>query len=472
MAAREQSRRRAAVVVGGAALALALLWAGRRSGQGGGAGAGRGGDGDGDRGSSSGPGATALPAPKELVVWLRSGDRIELDGVAVSLETTLVRARAIGRARVHASGDARVGWIGKVINELRAAQVTVLAEPSLLWDADYVQARAEAVGPRPMDAPRNAARRRSTTVATREPEPAEPPYAWQRGLDMDESRRLAASLNEAARNDEARREAARLNANPPAELRARVSVEGTRILVDTEPNTGVANKAWRALRAANVHIWDTEGSRIIIVGRDSGNNPRVEEVLARTIDVLRAAGFVVDVDATSAPQEMRNAAAQRRGGLPRYNARRGLWSGGDSRTLYAFTSLATGRTWVVPGGYDMHWGPEATVRVATRDEGEELWQRPLSSGWTVAASPRNAAAEPTHLAIFRRMGNELFATKPLYGDGQTVLQTSTSVQGAIASAPPRGNLQVRGEYTSDGTHWGLGRGRSVATRENGRWIVG
>lgn len=473
MAAREQSRRRAAVVVGGAALALALLWAGRRSGQGGaGAGAGRGGDGDGDRGSTLGSGATALPAPKEVVVWLRSGDRIEIDGGAADLETTLVRARAVGRARVHSSGDARVGWIGKVVNELRAAQVTVTAEPALLWDADYVQARAEAVGPRPTDAPRNAARRRSKTVATREREPAEPPYAWQRGLDMDESRRLAASLNEAARNDEARREAALLHANPPAELRARVSVDGTRIIVDTEANTGVANTAWRALRAANVHIWDTQGSRIFIVGRDSGNNPRVEEVRAKTIDVLRAAGFVVDVDATSSPQEMRNAAAQRRGSLPRYNTRRGLWSGGDSRTLYAFTSLATGRTWVVPGGYDMNWGPEVTVRVATRAEAEELWQRPLHPGWSVAASPRNAATEPTHIAIFRRVGNELFATKPMFGDGVTVLNTSTSVQGAIASAPPRGNLEVRGEYTSDGSHWGLGRGRLVARREHGRWLVG
>lgn len=326
MAAREQSRRRAAVVLGGATLALVLLWAGRRSGQGGsGTGPGRGGDGDGDGSSTMGAGATAqpaaLPAPKEVVVWLRSGDRIELDGVASDLETTLVRARAIGRARVHASGDARVGWIGKVINELRAAQVTVLANASLLWDADHVQARAEGTGLRPA-------------------------------------------------------------------------------------------------------------------------------------------------------QEPRNAAAGRRGSLPRYNARRALWSGGDSRTLYAFTSLRTGRTWVVPGGYDMNWGPEATVRVATRDEAEELWQRPLHPGWTVAASPRNAATEPTHIAILRRIGNERFATKPMFGDSVTVLNTSSSVQGAIASAPLRGNLEVRGEYTSDGSHWGIGRGRLVAVRENGRWRLG
>jgi hypothetical protein len=73
---------------------------------------------------------------------------------------------------------------------------------------------------------------------------------------------------------------------------------------------------------------------------------------------------------------------------------------------------------------------------------------------------------------FGRTGNELFATKPLHGDGLTVLQTNTTVQGAIASAPARGDLQVRGEYTSDGSRWGLGRGRLVARRENGRWLVG
>lgn len=479
MAAKEQNRTRTAVVLGGATLALVLLLAGRRGGRGGAeAGLGAGGARD------PGPGDTgtrALPAPAEVNVWLRSGDHIELDGVASDLATTLARARAVGRANVYATGDTRVGWIGSVLNALRAAQVSVRAD-ARLWDAaDYMEARAQATSLRPTQELRNAARRRSApskrkTAATFEPEvvehPNDSPYAWQRGLDMEESRRIAASLNQAARNDEARREAALLSAKPPPEMRARVSVEGTRIIVDTEANTGAANKAWRALRAANVHIWDTQGPRIIIVGRDSGNNPRVEQVRAKTIDVLRTAGFVVDVDSTSSTQELRNAVAGRRGSLPRYDERKGLWRGGDSRTLYAFTSLQTGRTWVAPGGTEMYWGPEATVRVATRDEAEELWQRPLHPGWTVAASPRNAASDPTHIAILRRIGNELFATKPLFGDGVTVLNTSSSVHGAIASAPARGDLQIRGEYTSDGSHWGLGRGRLVARRENGRWLIG
>jgi hypothetical protein len=480
MATSEQSRTRAAVVLGGAALALVLLLVGRRGGAGGGGGS------DGGPGSAD-TGAAPLPAvpltPKEVQVWLRSGDRIELDGVASDLTTTIARARAVGRAHVRATGDARMGWIGTVINAMRVANVTVWADASLLHDAANVQARAEGVGLGPTEAPRNAAARRrsalsktKTAAATLERQtagqPADPPYAWQRGLDMEESRRIAASLNEAARNDEARRSAALLRANPPAELRARVSVEGTRIIVDTEANTGVANEAWLALRAANVHIWDTQGPRIIIVGRDSGNNLRVEQVRAKTIDVLRAAGFVVDVDSSSSMQEMRNAAASRRGSLPRYDERKGLWCGGDSRTLYAFTSLQTGRTWVAPGATEMYWGPEATVRVATRDEAEELWQRPLHPGWMVAASPRNAAIEPTHIAVLRRMGGELFATRPLFYGENTVINTSPSVQGAIASAPPKGDLQVLGEYTSDGTHWGIGRGRLVARRENGRWLLG
>lgn len=464
MATKEQNRKRLAVALGGATLALLLL-AGRRGAPGGG--------GDRDRGLADA--GARLPGPPEVHVWLRDGDQIELDGVRSDLETTIVRARAVGRARVNATGGARVGWIGKVINALRDAQVSVWADPSLWRDADYVQALAEATSLRPTQELRNAARRRalskSKPAASLEQElvehPNEPPYAWQRGLDMEESRRIAASLNQAARDDEARRETARLSAKPPAELRARVSVEGTRIIVDTEANTGAANQAWRALRAANVHIWDTQGPRIIVVGRDSGNNPQVEQVLAKTIDVLRAAGFVVEVDSTSSTQELRNA-ARRGGSLPRYDERKGLWRGGDSRTLYAFTSLMTGRTWVSPGGWVMNWGPDATVRVATRAEAEELWQRPLHAGWTVADSPRNAAIVPSHVAVLRRVAEELFATL----HRGSVVNTSSSVQGAIASAPARGDLLVRGEYTSDGTHWGLGRGRLVAQRENGRWLLG
>jgi len=168
--------------------------------------------------------------------------------------------------------------------------------------------------------------------------------------------------------------------------------------------------------------------------------------------------------------ERRNAAARRGAKLPRYDERKGLWRGGDSRMLYAFTSLLTGITWVAPGGSTMNWGPQVTVRVATREEAEELWQQPLHPGWQVLSEelPRNAAGEPSHIAILRRVGNEQFAAV----QRGAVMSTSSTVQGAMASAHPAGGVIVRGEYTSDGTHWGLGRGRLVASRENGRWVLG
>lgn len=52
------------------------------------------------------------------------------------------------------------------------------------------------------------------------------------------------------------------------------------------------------------------------------------------------------------------------------------------------------------------------------------------------------------------------------------LGTSSSVEGAMQKAPAKGDVFVRGEYTSDGHHWGLGKGREVAQRENGRWLRG
>jgi len=70
--------------------------------------------------------------------------------------------------------------------------------------------------------------------------------------------------------------------------------------------------------------------------------------------------------------------------LPRYDEHKGVWRGGDARTLYAFTSLLTGHTFVLPGGRTHNIGAEVTVRIATRDEAERLWQNPLHSGWTVA----------------------------------------------------------------------------------------
>lgn len=77
--------------------------------------------------------------------------------------------------------------------------------------------------------------------------------------------------------------------------------------------------------------------------------------------------------------------------VPSFKPKSGKWTGGDSKTLYAFTDIntATGKPFVVvnPGKYPeamRQVGPEAKARVATKAEAEEYWQNPLHSGWKTA----------------------------------------------------------------------------------------
>lgn len=54
-----------------------------------------------------------------------------------------------------------------------------------------------------------------------------------------------------------------------------------------------------------------------------------------------------------------------------------------------------------------------------------------------------------------------------------VVATSTSTAGAMQHADTMmrtGEITVRGEYTSDGHHWGRGKGRIVALRQSGKWL--
>ena len=75
--------------------------------------------------------------------------------------------------------------------------------------------------------------------------------------------------------------------------------------------------------------------------------------------------------------------------LPRYNVKKGAWTGGDVHTLYRIDGGGNGETawWrVVPGQGTrgvINYGPNIRVRVATKAEAEEKWQNPLNSGWTV-----------------------------------------------------------------------------------------
>jgi len=109
MATRTQNNMgRTIAVIGGGALLAWLLLRGRGKGKG------------------SGGGGHGSPAVVE--VWLRGGDRIELDGASSDLATTVARARAAGAARVFTAGDARQGWHQHVIDSLRAAGVELYVQ--------------------------------------------------------------------------------------------------------------------------------------------------------------------------------------------------------------------------------------------------------------------------------------------------------------------------------------------------------
>lgn len=68
------------------------------------------------------------------------------------------------------------------------------------------------------------------------------------------------------------------------------------------------------------------------------------------------------------------------------------------------------------------------------------------------------------------INNETFTCMDRNGK---VLGTSSSVQGAMSKAPnDKSYALVRGEYVSTGDYFGPGRGRQMAVREQGRWVVG
>lgn len=89
--------------------------------------------------------------------------------------------------------------------------------------------------------------------------------------------------------------------------------------------------------------------------------------------------------------------------------------------------------------------------------------------------PRRASLGPgPRSESERKIHPEMFAAMDRHGK---ILGTSRSVKGAMGYAPPdKTYVSVRGEFTSDGTSHGVGRGRVVATREfhpsgGFRWYV-
>lgn len=72
---------------------------------------------------------------------------------------------------------------------------------------------------------------------------------------------------------------------------------------------------------------------------------------------------------------------------------------------------------------------------------------------------------------------ETFQARGVQSDGQIVgtwthdtIQALMSRVDVAIGAGYVWNVTIRGEHTSDGTQWGIGRGRAVAERDpHGRW---
>jgi hypothetical protein len=96
------------------------------------------------RGTGKGKGVGNAATPPVItpaghsVVWLRSADQIEVDGVVVDLPTLIARGRAVEVTEVHASGDARQGFVADVLEALSAAGIPMRLAPDL---ASIVPAR-------------------------------------------------------------------------------------------------------------------------------------------------------------------------------------------------------------------------------------------------------------------------------------------------------------------------------------------
>lgn len=132
--------------------------------------------------------------------------------------------------------------------------------------------------------------------------------------------------------------------------------------------------------------------------------------------------------------------------LPRYDERRGMWIGGDTRTLFTFTGKVTGAVGVYPGGGSrgkllMNWGPEATVRLATRAEAEEHWQKPLHAGWKVANGEPAHATRKTSKKASEKIGRTMREFKRgtlKSGSGGKVTSREQAIAIALSQARAKG----------------------------------
>lgn len=112
---KEKHTGRTVVLLGGAGLLAWLLLRGRAAGKGNGKGA--------SEGRGDGVPSRAVVPGSRCVVWIRAADRLEIDAVVANLPTVVERCRAVESAEVHATGDARQGFVARVVAALSAAGI-------------------------------------------------------------------------------------------------------------------------------------------------------------------------------------------------------------------------------------------------------------------------------------------------------------------------------------------------------------
>ena len=109
---------------------------------------------------------------------------------------------------------------------------------------------------------------------------------------------------------------------------------------------------------------------------------RIAKSHQKTFDIIPEKEFGLATIVFAPISDLNYSARHNSHGL-RYDDRKGLWIGADSRTLYHVTDTLTGATSVRDGHGLKGVGPNADIRLATRGEADAAgWP----AGWTVAAS--------------------------------------------------------------------------------------
>lgn len=144
-----------------------------------------------------------------------------------------------------------------------------------------------------------------------------------------------------------------------------------------------------------------------------------------------------------------------------------------------YPGVTSKQPWPPPGvTYGTQWPTGRHYKLVNADTGEdmrdaldfEIAQIRASRHGVIPLALRNGTYQ-----VRLRDPDEKFA---VMDRNLRVLGESRSVSGAMQKAPgDKSYALVRGEYTSDGRYWGLGRGRSMAVREfqpqsGFRWHVG